>query len=263
MLRRLLGGKRASGAPPGGGAPPAFTRDFRTDFNIAWDLIHGKSPFAFCRIGDGEISLMLGKEVPQGTQAYHVDRWCAPPGLHLVGEHLRASFRHTEDRYLYGVPCRCCNPAGMAYCLEHIPEPGHRITYANLWINGNYKRMKKQLGKLRNDTVVIANERGEKAAFPFPVAAYIPFPDDCVTFWSAHGEAFLRNLDAYREARGLTFLISCGPVSEAIIHHLWTMNDQNQYIDVGSALDEYVHGRKTRPFMQKGSPYAKRCCTFD
>jgi hypothetical protein len=51
------------------------------------------------------------------------------------------------------------------------------------------------------------------------------------------------------------FLVSAGPLSEAIIHRLYSKNPNNRYIDVGSSLDEIVHGKKTRPYMVEGTQY--------
>ena len=51
-------------------------------------------------------------------------------------------------------------------------------------------------------------------------------------------------------------------MSEVIIDYLWSINPSNQYIDVGSAIDEYIHGRKTRPYMYEQSEFYSRECVF-
>ena len=53
------------------------------------------------------------------------------------------------------------------------------------------------------------------------------------------------------------FFISAGPLSEVLIDELYSENPNNRYIDVGSAIDEYVHGKVTRPYMLSGTMYNK------
>ena len=58
------------------------------------------------------------------------------------------------------------------------------------------------------------------------------------------------------------FFISCGPISEIIIHKLYESNPNNTYVDVGSSIDEFVHGYKTRPYMDPTSRYSKMISKF-
>ena len=57
-------------------------------------------------------------------------------------------------------------------------------------------------------------------------------------------------------------LISAGPMSEAMIDYLWSINPNNQYIDVGSAISEFIHGKPIRDFAYPNSPYYNRNCIF-
>ena len=59
-----------------------------------------------------------------------------------------------------------------------------------------------------------------------------------------------------------TFFVSAGPVSEILIDRMYKANPNNQYIDVGSSLDEFTHGRMTRPYMDLNSQYSKEISQF-
>ena len=43
---------------------------------------------------------------------------------------------------------------------------------------------------------------------------------------------------------------------------MYKANPKNQYIDVGSSLDEFTHGRITRPYMDVNSPYSNEISKF-
>ena len=44
---------------------------------------------------------------------------------------------------------------------------------------------------------------------------------------------------------------------------MYNANPNNKYIDVGSSIDEFTHGRKTRPYMDPKSNYSKEISYFN
>ena len=90
-----------------------------------------------------------------------------------------------------------------------------------------------------------------------------PFPDNCVDYWEVHGDSYIKALLEYTtQVTNKTFFVSAGPVSEILIHKMFVSNPNNQYVDVGSSIDEFVHGRITRPYMDPNSQYAKEVSYF-
>ena len=147
--------------------------------------------------------------------------------------------------------------------LSEIKQPDENITYANLWINGNYKKFVENVSKIEESPFVICNKRGESGMYPFDVSAFYPVQDDCVNYWQNNKQSIIKDMDSIaKSASGELFLISAGPLSEVLIHNLWISNPKNRYIDVGSAIDEFVHLSKTRPFMVEGSNYYNHMCKF-
>jgi hypothetical protein len=69
-------------------------------------------------------------------------------------------------------------------------------------------------------------------------------------------------IETYGQLENQLFFISCGPVSEIIIHKLYQNNPNNTYVDMGSSLDELIHGYKTRPYMDPNSRYANEKSYF-
>lgn len=240
-------------------------KDFRDEFYKFATLIENKTPMALVRYGDGEHLLMEGKGVSNITQAYKVDGWGAEPRLYKMSYDLLDSLQHTEPNYYYAIPCQCCNEYGKKFYLDRIKQGMDNITYANVFINGNYPLWKNFLYSMGQHIVLIANEAGigKDLYPPLAVDNYIPVKRDCVNFWEKNRDKFKDFLTkSVQGMSGVLFFISAGPMAKVIIDHLWKVNPTNRYIDVGSAIDEFIYGAPTRPYMIRNNPYYYRVCTF-
>jgi hypothetical protein len=239
-------------------------KSFKDDFNDAWTRIESGIPFAHARYADGEIALSMGKGVGRGSQATEVDGWQAPNELTQLGKEILESLYHTEPNYYYAISCDTSSTSDKNYLLSHIKQDKKYITFANLWINGNYNMFLEKIKSHRRPTIIIGNQHGENAKFPFEIENYLSFGNNCVETWEKYSDEIKDMLsDGFGAISDRTVFISVGPMSEAIIHHLWKINPTNQYVDIGSALDEYVHGRKTRPYMISGSFYNTQICEME
>jgi hypothetical protein len=206
---------------------------------------------------------MKGIDISLSSQAFIEDKWSTPIGMTKTGEHLLETIKHTENNYYYAISAPTDNIDDYSYLTNNIIQSKDNITFANLWINANYHKSKEKFSELKREVVLICNQNGKKENFPFNVTDLIPFPDDCINFWEDNNEYFMDELlEKYKNKINELFFISCGPVSEIIIHNLYTNNPNNSYIDVGSSIDEFVHGYKTRPYMDKNSVYSRMISTF-
>lgn len=229
---------------------------FNEDFDYFWSLIEKGENFTFARYADGEVLLMKGQAVNEQTQAFRVDRWKANDGLSKLGLDLLSTLSHTEDNYYYAISTIGDNPNDYDFLKQNIKQNEDKLTFVNLWINANYGVMKTKLDNLNRDVVMICNWKATKDSFPFNVIDILSFPDNCVSFWEQNSEWFKSEMiDKFKNYNNTLFLISCGPVSEVIIDALYKANPNNTYVDVGSSIDEYVHGKKTRPYMDPNSQY--------
>lgn len=234
--------------------------DFFGDFDFFTKKINSGEPFAFARYADGEVKLMKGDPVGKNTQAFTVDGWGSTGGNTLLGEELNQSMNHEESNYYYAISAPTDSFSDFEFLNRKIKN-GNR-TFVNLWINANYKKMKDFYESLDKEVWVVCNQEGVGKNFPFK-ANVIPFPDDCITFWELNSHSYMSSLiELFGEGSGKTLFISAGPASEAIIHRLYQKNSGHQYIDVGSSIDEYVHGRETRPYMNSSSAYSREVSRF-
>jgi hypothetical protein len=58
------------------------------------------------------------------------------------------------------------------------------------------------------------------------------------------------------------FIVCCGPLSAVLIKLMFENNENNTYIDFGSSMDEFIHGKKTRPYMFENTQYSKMISSF-
>jgi len=191
--------------------------DFNHDFTYFTNLINSNNNFAYARYADGEIALMKGDSVKEGSQAFHVDRWESPQRLTKVGKELLTTLGHTESNYYYAISSHSDSVEDYNFLSSRIKAQSN-ITFANLWINANYEKMKTFYTNLNKEVYVICNEKAKKESFPFPVLEILPFPDNCVYYWEQYGDDYTTQLLQYIEdVYDKTFFISCGPVSEILI----------------------------------------------
>jgi hypothetical protein len=234
---------------------------FNDDFIFFTEKIKSGEPFAYARYADGEVALMKGVSVGPSSQAFQVDRWLAPDQLTKVGEGLLESITHTEDNYYYAISAHSDNIGDYEFLKSHLKTD--KLTFANLWINANYQKMKEFYSTLDKSVYVICNHEARPDRFPFKVTEIFPFPDNCILYWEEHGEDYITQLlDYISQLSGETIFVSAGPVSEILIDRMYKANPNNQYIDVGSSLGEYIHGYKTRPYMDENSQYSKEISFF-
>jgi predicted DCC family thiol-disulfide oxidoreductase YuxK len=116
-------------------------------------------------------------------------------------------------------------------------------------------------------TVLVANHEGLAKHAPCAasheqaLAGCVPVPDNAVHAWEAEDSRSALVEAALALARALPagslFVVCAGPLSKPLIAALWDAAPRHQYIDFGSAMDETLKGRRTRPYMDADSSYAK------
>lgn len=236
---------------------------FNADFDYFWSMIDNNINFTFTRYADGEVMLMNGVPVKEGTQAFNIDKWSAPVGMTKVGKELKESLNHTENNYYYAISSKTDNISDYSFLRNNIKQNDEKITFVNLWINANYNKSIEKYNSLKRSVTLICNYKAKKENFPFEINRIIPFPNNCIEYWETSGDNFIEMLLAeVGDKQNELFFISCGPISEIIIDKLYRNNPNNTYIDVGSSIDEFVHGYKTRPYMYDNTIYSKMISSF-
>lgn len=212
--------------------------------------------FALMRGGDGEYAVMEGRHI-QST----MDLWHSPDHMTTLGEALKDSLRVEGENIYYGISCPCCDPKVYFYYMQHIRNKKN-VTFGNLWVNCNFRRFRDDFANLSREAVVIGNHEGQgRTIGKLNVLKYYPVSDDCVSFWEEEGSTLIsRIIDDFGDRNNLLYVVSAGPMSGPLIAALYKNNPENTYIDVGSAVSNYIHGRPIRPYMLEGDSGEKKMC---
>ncbi|MBR4904563.1 MAG: glycosyltransferase family 2 protein [Selenomonadaceae bacterium] len=228
------------------------------EYEKFWQKILRGENFALSRCADGELGLMLGREM------HGCDGGNSSAGITVLGEALKKSLKIDAPNFYYGISCPCCDSAAYYWYLREVKSSN--ITFSNIWLNENFKAFQNDFQTLERDAVLITNWRGKDRKFGrLKVKRHYLVSDDCVKFWEEDGENLIRQIISETgHEKNLLYVVSAGPLSCVIIAELFKNNSDNCYIDFGSATDLMTHERITRPYMIDGTPYSKQgCWMFD
>lgn len=232
------------------------------DFDFFWNKINNHENFTFSRFADGEVLLMKGESVGNSTQAFKIDNWMSDGGMKKISNDLLESLSYSDDNYYYAISSNTDSTHDFNFLNSKIPNKKN-ITFANLWVNANYKKHINNVSNLKRNVVLICNESGMSKEFPFTCLEIVPFPNDCVTFWESNKSEFIKKIkDLSLKYNNTLFLICCGPASACINNILHITNKNNTYIDFGSSLDIFIHSKITRDYMIDNSVYQREISKF-
>lgn len=216
-----------------------FTQDFIKDFG---QLDFNGEPFALARFGDGERGFCMGRPTPC-CDGWYYDGSDTPYALKL-----RETVRADLPGYYIGISCPCCDPESHKWYLENVRAPLWRVTYANIFVNGNYKRTKKLLKRLFRTGVALVSSKG--GDYTVPENAINPEFDY---------SGLLEEL--FRVDRPI--LVAAGPLANILVYEYWRLAPRKQTIvDIGSVLDRKIQGRRTRGYQKLLSSKLRRICVW-
>ena len=177
----------------------------RDEYEKFWQKIKRGENFALSRYGDGERSLMLGHPV-------HAQEGWQSSGQTTLGTALLDSLNIEAPNFFYGISCPCCDSAAYYWYLRHIKN--RNITFANIWLNSNFKTFQKDFAQLKRNAVLITNWRGKGKKYgQLNVKRHYTIDDQCVPFWEAEGEKLIRQIIAETgHEKNLLYVVSAGPM---------------------------------------------------
>ncbi|MFT5703971.1 MAG: hypothetical protein ACI9TO_001352, partial [Rickettsiales bacterium] len=160
-------------------------KSFKGDFDKIRKLLAEKTPFAFNRFSDGELFILQDKELILGENIIQVgnevisggykkeDHKHFDPEEHkFYRDRLVDSFKFCSNNYFKGISCKCCvGEKDFRWQLDFLRGFKDNLTWANLFLNGNYERFVNEIYPLFNKykTVFICNEKADLSLMPFIV----------------------------------------------------------------------------------------------
>ncbi len=232
--------------------PFEFTQDFATDFELLLGAWTAREPFAFARFGDGEAAILRERPVPFRVQR-PTETWDSKNIPGRFRAELWDSLRYKDEGYYVGMQCPACSDISAKYLRENVSTPLDRQTYAELFCYQNWHRIDR--AKFTDACIVTSSSRPEQEGvdsllIPINAAEILDAAD---------------TVEALLEVRK-PILVAAGPFSNVVIHQYWTKQLpelRQPIVDIGSALDPWLHDTCTRDYQNAWHYRAQRFCTWD
>jgi hypothetical protein len=212
---------------------------FTTEIIKFYNKLLNNEKFAIARYGDGEMIAMRGQTITSGAGEWNTNG--TDPRYQIARNYLHESFTFKDDDYYVGIVCPCCQ--GQQNFMNMVKGSGQdmdHLTYANLFVNGNYKYFLENFIPFFKDKeiVLVANEVSKIEALPFSVE-----------FYPVKYNAWIENINIIEELKSRNdsnkiYLLACGPLGKILSYKLWQHNKNNTYLDVGSTLHPWLESDK-------------------
>ncbi len=224
--------------------------------------------FQFTRYSDGELFMILEKEIRLTTSGAWID------GVQInsqrYADHDCKIFKPSEDKalalelikalcckvksYVIGLPLPCC--VGDDMFTSMVKKTGLYPSFystANLLINDNYPFF---LGRIipilqKRNVLLVANKRAN-AEFFNRVCGHIKLGDDAKSSISRYEDEISRFLDShsYEYQSELVILFAASYLSNLLIYRLVLRYPHVTMIDIGSALHPQLNLGLIRHYLQ-------------
>lgn len=238
-------------------------KTFTGDFDLFLNKIKIGENFSLSRWGDGELMILEGKPIDiryKGNGEFRYD----PKMEEYVGvrEKLMSSYTYQDDNYYIGVACPCCvGQEKYEYMKKKSGQNEKYLTWANIFVNANYKRTRNELiPELDNHRVfLVVNENAKLNNLSFKPELVLYVGSDA---WINNYclVEMIHDIISVNNLKNCIFLFAAGPLANILTYELWKYSSkENTYIDIGSILDPYLELKLTRGYHLGASTLNKVC----
>lgn len=240
-------------------------KTFGGDFDkFLFKIMRGEH-FSLSRWGDGELMILEGKSIDirhKGNGEFRYD-----PNLSQYDEarnNLIKSYKYNDSGYYIGIACPCCvGNEKYNYMKKLSGQDERNLTWANIFVNSNYKKtMNELIPELNNQVVNLVINKNSKLD-------NLSFKPNSV--WYVGTDAWYDNINIVSELLNYIknnkisnelFLFAAGPLANILTYQLWVNGSkENTYIDIGSILDPMLQLKLTRGY-HLGAPTLNKTCIW-
>lgn len=205
--------------------------------------IKNKENFSLLRFADGE------KYVLDNNTLTNIDNWTFRSGS-ILYKHLNDSLQLINTNVYYGISgISDCEKTCQYYYSKIVNK--NNITYANVFVNQNYKQWIDFLNSYNENCILISSSLPSNNKIGnVNIIENLLIDEFLVNNWDSLYENYFEILtNLAKKYTNNLFLISAGPLSEVFIHKLYIANPNNTYIDVGSSIDIFTKNKYTREYQ--------------
>jgi len=239
-------------------------KSFVGDFDLLLGLLSRGENFAFSRFSDGELFILQNKrlilgdgvtvvgEKSWGNNYRFEDFKSFEPGVHGgFQRHLVEAFTHRQRNYFKGVSCACCvGRDNFEWQLGLHGGDDDSLTWANLWVNGNYARfIELVLPVFKSRNCVFVGHRNAD------ISSFDCFVKDFRVGFNAmindvHVIDEIKDWVRVNNVRNHVFLFSASSFSNLAIYELFKIFPENTFIDIGTTLVRFMGMPMERAYLQ-------------
>jgi hypothetical protein len=214
---------------------------FKQDIIKFKEKIESKENFSFSKYADGEWAVI------QNHNINNKEFWFDPNNEldQVKRDALIRSFQYQNPRYHVGISCPCCQGLDTFESMRRFSlQPDDRLTWANIWVNGNYSYYVYNIVPLfsQRPVVLFCNENGKIENLPFVPYVVFRLKHNAWEYnWDIVNSA--KTITSQLKAQGLSnllFLFCCGPFGNILCHQLTEHEPENTYLDIGSTLNPWL-----------------------
>jgi hypothetical protein len=214
------------------------TKLFSQDIALFANKLEKGENFSFSKYADGEWSVMENRALN------NKEFWFDPNSDNdqIKRQALIRSFKYKHPNYYVGISCPCCQGIEVFNdMLKFSEQDDDHLTWANLWVNSNYRYFLNNIIPIFNKrpVIIFCNDKGKIHNLPFkPQFVFRINNNAWAENWTTIEEA--KSFIKSHNIKEYIFLFCCGPFGNILCHELTEFNDQNTYLDIGSTLNPFL-----------------------
>jgi hypothetical protein len=233
-----------------------WSLDSRQHLQYFFTLLDSHIPFCILRPGDGEYSIIIGKELTT------IDNWHFN-GTSVLKDDLTKQLHIASinpNTYI-GIPCQGCNRDMMNYFMTSFNMNKNKTTYANVFCNSNWKTF---INKFKDNNLPFYYIGPKITSTTHTLTIIEQFEVDplLVDKWDTEKTVLTTLLMTWISSRSGIFCFSIGPISKIWASQAFEAYPSNTYLDVGSAFDYDLKGSSNRIYTDPTSYFSQLDCKF-
>lgn len=226
---------------------------FDQEIEKFYTKVKNRVKFSFSKFADGEWAMIENKQLDNGEFSF------LPANDQFYRKKLIDSFKYKDSNYFVGISCPCCQ-GDEHYKMKIFSEQSDdQLTFANLFVNNNFKFYKDYFVKefYNYEVHLVAHESSNILNLPFEIEKFYPVMNSA---WK--NNYYLIDEIKSENYSDKLFLFSCGPFGNMLAHELWSHNQNNTYLDVGSTLNFWTGANGFSREYMVGGRYSELVCTW-
>jgi hypothetical protein len=243
-----------------------MNRNFTKEILFFTQKIKDNIPFSIVRYGDGEMMIIENTPIDL-TKKYHGEHKFIPNDTKYIEARKKMcdSIQFKSDNYFVGIPCPCCVGKERALNIYNYSKQNEKnITWANIFVNDNYKYFQKQFyPELKNkDVVVICHKNANLEYLRTELNIKKEFRVG-VNAWIENQEILNEVIEYSKTVNPNTiFIFMAGTFTKICIYQIHSIRNDLFLLDLGSTLDLKIKLGETRQYLKNNSNNSNKICQW-